>query len=140
MAAAAHAFHLVHLLLGLVVLACCQDVQNPQQRSRYANPYNSGGYNVPPPPPDAPGSKTYFYKDRRYGYQPSYLDPYYNRGPTRPPEDRYNHEVSAAGLFLASLRCDARVCDGCGRGMCIRYAYDDVGYNLFTGTTASVSQ
>lgn len=112
MAAAAHAFHLVSPLLGFVLffacitVTCSQDVQNPQQRSRYANTYYNprGGYGDQPP--SEPGYKTYFYKDRRYGYQPSYLDPYYNRGPTRAPEDRFQYDVSVRKKAMFCLGVD----------------------------------
>lgn len=71
------------LLTGVVALA--QDHISPG--SRY---YNRDGVYVPQ---DATGYRTYLYKDRRYGYQPSYLEPGY-RGPTRAPEDRYLYSVS----------------------------------------------
>lgn len=67
------------------IVAFAQDPVLPG--SRY---YNRDGVYVPQ---DASGYKTYIYKDRRYGYQPSYLDPVY-RGPTRAPEDRYLYDVS----------------------------------------------
>lgn len=67
--------------------------------SRY---YNRDGVYVPY---DA-GYKTYIYKDRRYGYQPSYLDPIY-RGPTRAPEDRYLYDVSEKSFkTIASMIFD----------------------------------
>ena len=45
-------------------------------------------------PPNGPDRRTdtYVYKDRRYGYRPSYLDPVY-RGPTKAPDTRYLYEV-----------------------------------------------
>lgn len=71
------------LLAGIIAFA--QDHISPG--SRY---YNRDGVYVPP---EATGYKTYVYKDRRYGYQPSYLEPGY-RGPTRAPEDRFLYGVS----------------------------------------------
>ena len=66
--------------------------EQQQSRGRYAQEpqYGAPGYGPQPPPP---GYSTYFYKDRRYGYQPSFLNPYYNTGPTRSPEDRLAYEV-----------------------------------------------
>lgn len=81
---------------GRIAVCCCFYVllltnvvtfaQDPvSSGSRY---YNRDGVYVP-----QDGYRTYLYKDRRYGYQPSYLDPIY-RGPTRAPEDRYLYDVS----------------------------------------------
>lgn len=79
------------LLTDIVALA--QDSILPG--SRY---YNRDGVYVPQ---DASGY-TFVYKGRRYGYQPSYLDPVY-RGPTRAPEDRYLYDVSEEIHFAACV-------------------------------------
>ncbi|XP_011300993.1 neuroligin-2 isoform X1 [Fopius arisanus] len=58
------------------------------------DPYNGGrsyGRDGVFVPAGAPERHTYVYKNRMYGYQPSYLDPIY-MGPTRAPEDRYRPE------------------------------------------------
>ncbi|KAK0161578.1 hypothetical protein PV327_010035 [Microctonus hyperodae] len=60
------------------------------QESRYGNRKN----NRDSMNPEVTAYQTYIYKDRRYGYQPSYLDPIY-RGPTRSPEDRYHYGEEA---------------------------------------------
>lgn len=78
----------VRCCLCLLVTAAATFAQEPiSSGSRY---YNRDGVYVPQ---DVSGYRTYVYKDRRYGYQPSYLDPVY-RGPTRAPEDRYLYDVS----------------------------------------------
>jgi len=78
----------VHCCFCLLLTAATAFAQEPiSSGSRY---YNRDGVYVPQ---DVSGYRTYVYKDRRYGYQPSYLDPVY-RGPTRAPEDRYLYDVS----------------------------------------------
>ncbi|XP_034938540.1 cholinesterase isoform X2 [Chelonus insularis] len=81
----------VLILKGRVTFLCVSllTVVNCQEGVYTGGQYNREGVYVPP---GAPGYHTYIYKDRRYGYQPSYLDPIYNRGPTRAPEDRYRFE------------------------------------------------
>ncbi|EFN72939.1 Neuroligin-4, X-linked [Camponotus floridanus] len=79
------------LLTDIVALA-----QDSMSGSRY---YGRDGVYVPPR--DA-FDRTYIYKDRRYGYRPSYLDPIY-RGPTRAPEDRYLYDETTARLPLPGI-------------------------------------
>ncbi|XP_046479601.1 cholinesterase isoform X1 [Neodiprion pinetum] len=81
----AHA-HLSRVCLCLVFISALVFAQQQNQPSnRYSvrdSPYlpqNTGDY------------RTYLYNGRRYGQQPNYLDPLYNRGPTRAPESRYNY-------------------------------------------------
>ncbi|XP_029681077.1 acetylcholinesterase isoform X1 [Formica exsecta] len=76
------------------IVAFAQDSNLPG--SRY---YNRDGVYVPQ---DASGYRTYVYKDRRYGYQPSYLDPIY-RGATRAPEDRYLYDETTPRLPLPGI-------------------------------------
>lgn len=95
MAVTAHAYY--YLLLSCC--CCCWNInviQAQDSQGRYYNP--AGAYG--PQPPNSPSYNTYFYKDRRYGYQPSYLDPWYNRGPTRSPEDRFQYDVSNLFIYL----------------------------------------
>nr|XP_003699366.1 PREDICTED: neuroligin-4, Y-linked isoform X1 [Megachile rotundata] len=66
--------------------------------SRY---YSRDGVYVPSSGPNH-RTDTYFYKDRRYGYRPSYLDPVY-RGPTRVPGDRYHYEDTTSRLPLPGI-------------------------------------
>lgn len=68
----------------------CPTIRCEERISQGSRYYNRDGVYVPSNPA---GYQTYVYKDRRYGYQPSYLDPVY-RGPTRAPEDRYLYGVS----------------------------------------------
>lgn len=88
----------VYLLLLLLTAAVALAQDNISPGSRY---YNRDGVYVPN---DATGYKTYLYKDRRYGYQPSYMEPGY-RGPTRAPEDRYLYGVS--GFRRCKQACDS---------------------------------
>lgn len=85
-----HAFVKGRVTLVLVLLFHVVVQIHSQNSNPYGErAYNRGGVYVPP---GTPGHQTYVYKDRRYGYQPSYLDPIY-RGPTRAPEDRFNFGV-----------------------------------------------
>lgn len=81
------AYGVIHSCGLCVLLAAVALAQDISPGSRY---YGRDGVYVPQ---DATGYKTYVYKDRRYGYQPSYLEPGY-RGPTRAPEDRFLYGVS----------------------------------------------
>lgn len=75
----------------------CQEQISPG--SRY---YSRDGVYVP----SNRRTDTYVYKDRRYGYRPSYLDPVY-RGPTKAPDTRYLYEVrynKIAQFFLLLLQ------------------------------------
>ncbi|XP_076290368.1 carboxyl ester lipase-like protein Gli isoform X1 [Lasioglossum baleicum] len=66
--------------------------------SRY---YGRDGVYVPPNGPDH-RTDTYIYKDRRYGYRPSYLDPVYKE-PPRLPDDRYHFEDTTSRLPLPGI-------------------------------------
>ncbi|XP_066595537.1 cholinesterase isoform X2 [Prorops nasuta] len=68
----------------LITTTLAQDQISPGNRY-----FGRDGVYVPSSSPN--GYQTYVYKDRRYGYQPSYLDPIY-RGSTRSPEDRFIYE------------------------------------------------
>ncbi|XP_044588308.1 acetylcholinesterase isoform X1 [Cotesia glomerata] len=72
------------------------------QDSRYGSQYNQYNRDGVYVPPGSPGYQTYFYKDRRYGYQPSYLDPI-SRGPTRNPEDRFNYGEDPRQQYLPGI-------------------------------------
>ncbi|XP_014611620.1 PREDICTED: cholinesterase isoform X1 [Polistes canadensis] len=76
---------LLIIYICFYIETCHQNVLSEERISQGSRYYNRDGVYVPPNPA---GYQTYIYKDRRYGYQPSYLDPIY-RGPTRSPEDRY---------------------------------------------------
>ncbi|XP_043284209.1 cholinesterase isoform X2 [Venturia canescens] len=82
-----HAFIKGRVTLLLVLL--CHDVVHVGCQAN--NPYGERTYGRDGVyvPPGTPGYQTYVHKDRRYGYQPSYLDPVY-RGPPRAPEDRFH--------------------------------------------------
>lgn len=90
----------LHTFEGRVVICClyltASLVLGQEHISSGSRYYNRDGVYVPQ---DANGYRTYVYKDRRYGYQPSYLDPIY-RGPTRSPEDRYLYDVSWKIYYL----------------------------------------
>lgn len=73
-------------LCFLPITVLCQEQIPPG--SRY---YSRDGVYVPQNGPDH-RTDTYVYKDRRYGYRPSYWDSVY-RGPTRAPDSRYLYEV-----------------------------------------------
>lgn len=82
-----------------------------EKNNRYSNGYYNPNGNYGPEQATAPGYQTYIYKDRRYGYQPSYLDPYLNNAPTRRPEDRYSYDVSMILFYFFIVR---------GRGIAFR--------------------
>ncbi|XP_012274823.1 cholinesterase isoform X2 [Orussus abietinus] len=82
------------LLLSLSLTVHCQ-VPIPEGGRQY----NRDGVYVPS---NIEGYKTYFYKDRRYGNQPSYLDPIHGI-PTRAPENRYNYGDTTPRYFLPGI-------------------------------------
>ncbi|XP_015598992.1 acetylcholinesterase isoform X2 [Cephus cinctus] len=93
----AHAFTgRVTLSLYFLAFASTLGQNQPSYGERYQN--RDGVY----VPPGSAGYQTYVYKDRRYGYQPSYLDPLY-RGPTRAPEDRFRFGDATPRLPLPGI-------------------------------------
>lgn len=76
-----------YIWLFTITVRCQEPISSG---SRY---YGRDGVYVPSNGPNHP-TDTYIYKDRRYGYRPSYLDPIY-KGPTRPSGDRYHYEVTS---------------------------------------------
>ncbi|XP_011494213.1 PREDICTED: neuroligin-4, Y-linked [Ceratosolen solmsi marchali] len=71
---------ILHLLAVFLTAGLAQEPEQHQQQSQSAS--------------SRPWYENKFYNDRRYGYQPSYLNPYYNREPTRAPEDRFHFDVT----------------------------------------------
>ncbi|XP_078046970.1 carboxyl ester lipase-like protein Gli isoform X1 [Augochlora pura] len=80
----------------LATTVLCQE-QKPAG-NRY---YGRDGVYVPNNGPDH-RTDTYIYKDRRYGYRPSYLDPI-DKGPPRLPDDRYHYEDTSSRLPLPGI-------------------------------------
>ncbi|XP_026669424.1 cholinesterase isoform X2 [Ceratina calcarata] len=80
----------------LAITVPCQEQISPG--SRY---YGRDGVYVPTNGHDH-RTDTYIYKDRRYGYRPSYLDPVY-RGPVRRPGDRFPYEETTSRLPLPGV-------------------------------------
>ncbi|XP_071872537.1 carboxyl ester lipase-like protein Gli isoform X1 [Bombus fervidus] len=83
-------------LCFLAITVLCQEQIPPG--SRY---YSRDGVYVPQNGPDD-RTNTYVYKDRRYGYRPSYWDSVY-RGPTRAPDSRYLYEHTTSRLPLPGI-------------------------------------
>lgn len=88
----------------LAIAVLCQEQVSPG--SRY---YGRDGVYVPPNDRDH-RTDTYVYKDRRYGYRPSYLDPVYK--PAKLPEDRYLEVSRSKSLSpaLLPLPCSSNLC------------------------------
>lgn len=85
----------VHAFKGRVTFFVALIIQIIDVSSQQSYPYDGrsharDGVFVPPGTNE---HRTYIYKDRRYGWQPGYLDSI-DRGPTRGPEDRFRQGVS----------------------------------------------
>lgn len=74
-----------YLCLFAITVICHEQISSG---SRY---YSRDGVYVPLNEPDH-RTETYVYKDRRYGYRPSYLDVVYKEH-AKAPENRYHYEV-----------------------------------------------
>ncbi|CAK9828610.1 Neuroligin-4, Y-linked [Anthophora retusa] len=88
--------HVCFYICLYVITVLCQEQISPG--SRY---YSRDGVYVPPDESDH-RTNTYVYKNRRYGYRPSYLDSVY-KGPTKVPEDRYLYEDTTSRLPLPGV-------------------------------------
>ncbi|XP_043261449.1 cholinesterase [Colletes gigas] len=90
-------FYRVCLYLCLLtVVILCQEQLPPGRRY-----YGRDGVYVPPNGSDH-RTDTYIYKDRRYGYRPSYLDPVY-RVPVKATENQFHYQDTTSRLPLPGI-------------------------------------